>query len=230
MSTMARHLLPARARICALSQPTLGRCNLSHTRPFPARTFPSSVHQIRVASSAALMSSPASSTSSSQSSSPLSVFSLQLPQLSPSMTHGVITAFHVQPGSTVTPASLVFSLTTSSLLAPASSSTVGRHAMLVESHDPGVVGWLDCGAVDSGSEVAVGRVVGWMWEDEDEQRKGEGRQDEVHRAVHEAAKSEGAGNGGATEVNGIRVKPFVWQAYVDEGERQEGECAPSRKE
>ena len=158
------------------------------------------------------------------------------------MSHGTITAFHVQPGTTVTPASLVFTLTTSTLLAPSTTqpptqpppaaSAVSSHTMLVESHDPGVVGWLDEAVVDSGRELPVGQLLGWMWEDDEDRRKGAGRESEVHRLVQQAAKAAGAegGSGGAREVDGIRVKPFVWQAYVAEGEQQEGECAPTRKE
>ena len=108
--------------------------------------------------------------------------------------------------------------------------------MLVESHDPGVVGWVDEGVVESGREVGVGEVVGWMWEDEDAKRDGERSQAEVHSAVLRAAaasEADGSSNGEqVSEVAGmsLRVKPFVWQAYVAEGERQEGDCAPSRKD
>ena len=218
MSITARSALPAAAPIWRGSLSAMARLNCPRTSKVSTGRFPLSLHMRRFASSSA-------SSSSLQSSSPLVVYSLQLPRLSPSMSHGRITAFHVQRGATVAPASLVFTLTTDSLLESAGSS----HTMSVESHDPGVVGWLDDSAVDSGRQVAVGRVLGWMWEDEDAMRDGRDRQDEVHRLVHEAAEADAAVSGGAKEANGIRVKPFVWQAFVAESERTEDESAARRK-
>ena len=105
--------------------------------------------------------------------------------------------------------------------------------MLVESHDPGVVAWLDEGLAGSGREVPVGQLVGWLWEDEQSAQKEKGRQEDIHRAVQEAAKASTAAEGGVPteqEVDGIRVQPFMWQAYMAEGERQEDEeDAPKRK-
>ena len=116
------------------------------------------------------------------------------------MKSATITSFHAAPRSSVNTASLLFTLSTSSLLeSPASSSAT---SMLVETHDPGFIARLDRQL--QGKELEVGSVVGWMWEDEGDEEQGKDRVQEIEEMLSR----------GEDRRDGIRIRPFLWQAFT----------------
>ena len=133
------------------------------------------------------------------------------------MRTATITRFHSSTSESISPASLLFTLTTSSLLSSPSSSPSSSQTMLIETHDPGVIARLDQEL--QGTELPVNRVVGWMWEGEDEAEQGKGREAEVEDMIRT----------GEEHKAGITLKQFTWQAYTadEEHKQDDDEDTPS---